>query len=264
MVQLFLRVSAAFLILAVFSFIITPTQAQDNPLYDTPVLRPQQGQILTFPSATVITTDDGFDNFDLGVDGAEPHMAVNPLNPLWYFNAYNTNAAHRSENGHDWTSTSPVFGFPMRGDPVIAYDSLGNLYYENMYGSPSVLGCKVLVSTNNGANWTASAGVTSVAGVDKNWIAADQTMGPYANYVYTTMTAGGGNGNFNRSTDRGVTWQNTASFGTQVLPGMMVAVGPNVLGGNNVSGGAVYVVTHSGSNGAGRYTFYVSTDGGLT
>jgi len=264
MVQLFLWVSAAFLILAMCSFIITPTQAQDNPLYDTPVLRPQQGQILTFPSATVITTDDGFDNFDLGVDGAEPHMAVNPLNPLWYFNAYNTNAAHRSENGHDWTSTSPVFGFPMRGDPVIAYDSLGNLYYENMYGSPSVLGCKVLVSTNNGANWTASAGVTSVAGVDKNWIAADQTMGPYANYVYTTMTAGGGNGNFNRSTDQGVTWQNTASFGTQVLPGMMVAVGPNVLGGNNVSGGAVYVVTHSGSNGAGTYTFYVSTDGGLT
>jgi len=265
MAQLFPRVIVAFSsFFAVCTCFLTPAQAQDNPMFDTPVVDPQQKSTIVIPNLTVITTDDGFDNFDLGVDNAEPHMAVNPLNPLWYFNAYNTNAAHHTENGHDWTSTSPAFGFPMRGDPVIAYDSLGNLYYENMYGSPSILGCKVLVSTNNGNSWTTSAGVTSVAGVDKNWIAADQTMGPYANYVYTTMTAGSGNGNFSRSTDQGVTWQSTASFGTQVLPGMMVAVGPDVLGGNNVSGGAVYVVTHSGSNGAGTYSFYVSSNGGVT
>ena len=89
-------------------------------------------------------------------------------------------------------------------------------------------------------------------------------MGPYANYVYTTMTAGSGRGNFARSTDFGATWTTTFSPTTQVLPGMMVAVGPDVLGGNNVSGGCVYVVTHSGTNAAGIYTFYVSTDGGVT
>ena len=46
---------------------------------------------------------------------------------------------------------------------------------------------------------------------------------------------------------------------------MMVAVGPDhfTLVGR-VSGGAVYVVTNSGSAFASTYTFYVSTDGGTT
>lgn len=212
-------------------------------------------------SVEVITTPDGFDNFKIGTDFAEPHGSANPLNPTQFFNAYNTNATHYTSDGHDWEFQSPAFGFPMRGDPVTAYDSLGNLYYENMYGSPSILGCKVIRSTDNGATW--GPAVTSIDGVDKNWIACDQTAGPFANYVYTTMTAGGGVGNFARSTDFGATWQTTFSPSTQSLPGMMVAVGPNVLGFNNISGGCVYVVTNSGSSVAATYTFYRSTDGGL-
>jgi hypothetical protein len=216
-------------------------KAQDDPLYDNTVgilppeaFVPRPGPL----SIEVITTPDGFDNFDLGVDFAEPHLSSNPQNPLWFFNAWNTNATHFSFDGHDWTAQSPSFGFPMRGDPVTAYDSLGNLYYENMYGSPSILGCKVIKSTDNGATWTSA--LTAIDGVDKNWIAADQTMGPFANYVYTTMTAGGGVGNFARSTDLGATWTTTFSPSSQSLPGMMVAVGPNVLDGNNISGGCVY------------------------
>ena len=249
--------------LCLLAFFVVPqlTQAQDNPLYDTPVPRPNLGPPSGTNTINVITTPDGFDNFDLGSTNAEPHMATNPLNTLWFFNAFNTNSAFRTTDGTNWAASSPNFATTVRGDPVTAYDSLGNLYYETMYGS-TIVGCKVIRSTDNGVTWTAS--VTSIAGVDKNWIACDQTMGPYANYVYTTMTAGGGTGNFARSTDFGATWQNTFSPNTQVLPGMMVAVGPNVLGGNNVSGGCVYVVTNSGSNGASVYTFYRSTDGGLT
>jgi hypothetical protein len=232
--------------------------AQDNPLLDTPVpIYPERTGIT--PSVTVITTPDGFDNFDLGSTNAEPHMSTTPLNPLWFFNAFNTNSTFRTLDGHTWTASSPSFP-NAAGDPVTAYDSLGNLYYETMK-SP-ITGCWVIRSINGGQTWTSA--VTSVAGVDKNWIAADQTMGPYANYVYTTMTAGSGVGNFARSTDFGLTWTTTFSPTTQLLPGMMVAVGPNVLGGNNISGGCVYVVTHSGTNGAGTYTFYRSTDGGLT
>ena len=44
---------------------------------------------------------------------------------------------------------------------------------------------------------------------------------------------------------------------------MMVAVGANTIGGD-VSGGAVYVVTNSGSAFASTYTFYVSTNGGAS
>ena len=141
------------------------------------------------------------------------------------------------------------------GGPVSAYDSLGNLYYENMYGSSTIQGCKVVVSTNNGATWATA--VTSVPGNDKNWIAADQTSGPYANYVYTTMT-NNSQGAFARSTDQGVSWQTTFTPSTQNLPGMMVCVGPN----GNIQGGCVYVVTNSGSSFSSTYTFYKSTDGG--
>lgn len=239
----------------------SPLFAQDDPRYDHNPLIPL-GPSLGPRSIEVITAEDGFDNFDLGVDQAEPHMSTNPRSPLWYFNAFNINNAHRTINGLDWVFSQPAFGFAMRGDPVTAYDSLGNLYYESMYGSPNILGCKLMVSTDNGATWSPS--VTSVAGVDKNWLAADQTRGPYANYVYTTMTAGGGTGNFARSTDYGATWTTTATFTQQNLPGMMVAVGPNILGGNNISGGCVYVVTHGGTNSAGIYRFHVSTDGGQT
>ncbi|HQU71145.1 MAG: T9SS type A sorting domain-containing protein [Calditrichaeota bacterium] len=212
----------------------------------------------------VSTDEAGFDNFFLGTDFSEPHLSTNPLAPTEYFNAWNTNDTHYTYDGFSWFSASPNFGFPMAGDPVTAYDSLGNLYYMNMFTSGgSIIGCKVIVSQDNGATW--SSALTSIDGRDKNWIAADQTMGPYANYVYCTMTgASSPVGNFSRSTDQGATWQTTFSPTTQTLPGMMVCVGPDVLNGNNVSGGAVYVVTNSGSSFSSLYTFYVSNDGGAT
>jgi hypothetical protein len=230
--------------------------AQDNPNVDNTVG-------LNFPAPigpiggntiNVITTSDGYDNFDLGSTSAEPHMSSNPLSPQWYFNAFNTNTTFHTENGTNWTTNNPAFP-SAAGDPLSAYDSLGNLYYETMK-SP-INGCWVVKSTNNGQTW--GTAVSAVAGNDKNWMACDQTMGPYANYVYTTMTPG----NFARSTDGGATFQTTATM-TNGLPGMMVAVGPNVEGGNNISGGCVYVVTHTGTNAAGIYTFYVSIDGGMT
>ena len=209
----------------------------------------------------VITDAQGYDNFNLGVAFAEPHLVQNPRNPLQYFASFNTNTAYRTNDAFNWLTNMPSFGTSVNGDPVNAYDSLGNLYYESMFGG--ITGCKVIKSTDNGTTWSAS--VTSVSGRDKNWIAADQTSGPYANYIYTTMTgpSTGSVGNFARSTNFGATWTQTDTFNTQVLPGMMVAVGPNVLGGSNISGGCVYVVTNSGSSFASTYSFYVSTDGGL-
>ena len=232
--------------------------SQDNPNLDnTANLIPQPSIMPDSPMGReILTSPEGFDNFYLGVDFAEPHMSSNPNNPTEYFNAFNTNATHYTYDGVEWTFQSPGFGFSMSGDPVTAYDSLGNLYYENMYNvGGSIVGCKVIKSSDNGATW--SAAQTSVAGFDKNWIAADQTSGPFANYVYTTMTPG----NFGRTTDLGQTWSQTWTFSTQTLPGMMVAVGPNTIGGD-IPGGAVYVVTNSGNAFSPTYTFYLSTNGG--
>jgi len=205
---------------------------------------------------TVITNTQGFDNFYLGVDFAEPHISINPNNPLRYFTAYNTNATHYTINGLDWFTNNPVFGYTMMGDPVTAYDSLGNLFYENMYGNgTTVYGTKIIVSTNNGQSWLSP--VNGNSGNDKNWISADQTGGPYANHVYGTMTPG----YFIRSTDHGASFQQVWNFTTQTLPGMMSCVGPR-LGPPDIPGGCVYVVTNSGNTFAPVYSFYISTDGG--
>lgn len=198
-----------------------------------------------------VITINGYDDFNLGIDFAEPHLSQNPLNPLQYFGAYNTNGAWRTSDGLNWTSSSPNFGVSPAGDPITTYDGAGNLYYETMYGTIS--GCKVIRSTDNGATWTTA--VTSVAGNDKNWMVADQTSGPNSGNIYTGMTPG----NFARSTNLGASWTTTNTFSTQNLPGFMICIGPN----GSTDGGNVFVVTNSGSAFASTYTFYLSTNGGL-
>ncbi len=236
------------------------TGVEDNPNVDQiplSLLQQWQGEPDVAPLSSVMTIDN-FDNFNLGVDFAEGNIAENPADPTWYFTAFNINGTHHTENGFNWYRNTPNFGANMRGDPVQAYDSIGTLYYENMYGS-TIQGCKVITSQDNGATW--GSPVTAINGGDKNWIAADQTAGPYANYAYTCMTSNSYNsGNFARSTDLGATWQNTFTTSTQSLPGMMVCVGAY----GNIQGGAVYVVANGGSAFSSRYTFFRSLDGGAT
>lgn len=236
------------------AFNIAMIAAQDdNPLLDQPPKQYWDNVLYTLPQPVAVITDNqGFDNFDLGIDFAECHISENPRQPTQYFLAYNTNATYYTMNGIDWQRNNPVFP-NAAGDPVTAYDSLGNLYYDNMK-SP-ITGTWNVKSTNNGQNWFSA--VTANLGNDKNWIAADQTGGPFANYVYGVMTPG----NFVRSIDNGASFTNT--FGaSNNLPGMMVCVGANVLNGNNIPGGCVYVVTNTGSSFAATYTFYRSTNGG--
>jgi len=211
----------------------------------------------SYVTSTIITINN-WDNFDLGVDFGESNMTANPGIPTWYFTAYNTNVGHYSEDGLNWVSVIPDFGSTMQGNPVVAYDSLGNLFYANMYGTTNtILGLKVVKSIDNGTTW--GPGITALAGNDKCWIACDQTNGPNANNVYACMT-NNEVGNFSRSTDHGQTYTSTFAPATQSIPGMMVCVGPN----NNIQGGSVYVVTNSGTQFASVYTFYCSHDGGLT
>lgn len=210
------------------------------------------------PLTTVVTIGD-YDNFMLGIDFAETSITNNPLNPLQYYAVWNSigtagGNGYFTNNGLDWTSGNPTWT-GMAGDVVVAYDSAGKLSYQNMYGSIS--GVKVAISSNNGQTW--GAPVIAITGSDKNWMAADQTGGPYSNYLYGTMTASSG-GNVARSINQGTSWQNMTNLSTQSLPGMSVCVGAE----GSVQGGAQYVVTNSGSSFSSTYTFYKSTDGGQT
>lgn len=245
-----------FSITIIFAFVgISISQMEDPNRDGMPEgFRRNLPPVIMTPMA-VVTLDD-FDNFNMGTDFAEGHISMNPLNPLQTFNAFNTNGTHYSNDGGlNWFVSNPAFP-NAAGDPVTAYDSLGNLYYETMK-SP-VTACWVAKSTNNGQTWLWT-NVSATTGNDKNWICADQTGGPYANYVYTIMT-NGSSASFARSTDFGATFTNTASLSPHALPGAMVCVGPN----GSISGGYVYAVTHSGSNAAGTYNFHLSTNGGLT
>jgi hypothetical protein len=250
------------LILPLLSLFITSSlypQGEEDPKVDHLTHQMIQSYVPMEFNADVITID-GFDNFNIGTDFAEPHMSVNPNDPLQYFNAFNINGAHRTYDGHDWLASTPPFGTSVAGDPVTAYDSLGNLYYMQMYGSIS--GAKVIRSSDNGQTWTSAA--NAVSGGDKCWMAADQTDGPYANYVYATMTSTSFTAhNFARSTDLGATFTQTYSVNDSPLPGAMVAVGPNVIG-SDVPGGCVYFVTNEGNSFGPTYRFFRSTDGGAT
>ncbi|MDO9511124.1 MAG: T9SS type A sorting domain-containing protein [Bacteroidales bacterium] len=240
------------------------SQPEDNPNLDripfaarTLPTAPTDGLLPLGP----VTVDD-FDNFNLGTDFAEGHISSNPLNPTEIFVTFNASGSaggngHYTLNGYDWLTTNPSWGGTMYGDVLSAYSGSGYLYYENMYGSGSIQGAKVARSDNGGVSWNSP--VIAIAGNDKNWMAADQTNGPYANSVYTTMTNGSA-GNFARSTNNGQTWQSTFAPSTQGLPGMMVCVGPD----GSTPGGSVYVVTNGGSTFASTYTFYRSLDGGTT
>ncbi|MEP7145712.1 MAG: T9SS type A sorting domain-containing protein [bacterium] len=238
----------------------TSTAQWDDPRYDRVPenLRTTEHSYFSSP-ASVVTIDD-FDNFDIGTDFAEVHIIMNPRNPLQSFAAWNNLTSsigargYYTINGYEWIAApNPVWGATVNGDPVTAYDSLGNLYFENLYGS--ITGTKVATSSDNGQTWN-NVGFGN-SGNDKNWIAADQTNGPYSNYVYTVMTPG----NFKRSTDRGLTFTQTFSS-SNTLPGNMVCVGPSLDG--TVQGGSVYFVTSTGSAFNATYTFNRSSDGGAT
>ncbi|MCA0388589.1 MAG: glycoside hydrolase [Bacteroidetes bacterium] len=252
------KVAAFFIIAGFFSSIFS--QGSPDAIFDRfpKDLEKTSPPFISIESVPVTIGD--YDNFFFGTEQAEPHFSMDPTNPKRMFAAYNINAAYYTADGWNWTRIVPSFGVSVQGDPLTAWGRDGVLHYQSMFGN--ITGSKNIRSTDGGVTWTAA--VTGVDGVDKNWMAIDQTTGPYSNYIYNVMTAGSGMGNIHRSTDGGVTFSRVTQLSTQALPGMMSAVGPYYNGTSWVDGGSVFVVTHSGTNAAGIYSFYHSTNGGAT
>ncbi|HAQ65305.1 MAG TPA: hypothetical protein DCR43_05580 [Bacteroidales bacterium] len=238
-----------------------PATKDENVLHDPMIMRPGYVAPNEDAVASSVVTIGNYDNFKLGVDFAECSITNNPLNPLQYFAVWNSTGSaggkgYYTLDGYNWNASSPSWT-QMRGDVVVAYDSSGNLAYQNMYGASSILGVKVAISSNNGQTWAAP--VNSNSGVDKNWLAADQTSGPFSNRLMGVMTANSG-GSVSRSSDNGVSWQSSPNLNPQNLPGMSICIGPD----GDIQGGSQYIVTNSGSSFASVYTFFESNDGGAT
>ena len=199
----------------------------------------------------IITDANGFDNFEIGVDFAEQMLVSNPRNPLNMQFGVNSSAgqnAYYTTDGYNWTSSNPSYHASTCCDPWSAFDSLGRL----TYGS-GVSGQYIYRSSNGGATY--GPPILSVSGNDRNTLAADQTNGPYSNYLYAAITPG----NFSRSINNGLNWTQTYAP-SNTIPGTMIAVGPN----GNTQGGCVMYVTNTGSTQNVTYTFHRSLDGGQT
>ncbi len=249
------------LFLIVFLLLSGVLFSQDLPDYSKfqSIVKPPAGWTsspLGTKSSTI--TMNGFDNFYLGVDFGEPHIATNPTDPQNSICAFNINSIYYTLDGINWIKTVASFpGFAVIGDPVVAFDSLGNAFYVQLYQNGSTYGICVSKSINKGITWNNTYNVanTTVGISDKEWIAADITGGPYSNNLYIGWRQfGSTNMRFVRSTNQGQTWSSPMTItGDQ---GAYLAVGAN----GSVQGGSLYF--------ANIYSAYIavtrSTDGGLT
>jgi photosystem II stability/assembly factor-like uncharacterized protein len=250
-----------FLVALALLLLTSPSSAQvdDKGLYDNikglELYPPGYGPRPHINGIDVITTPDGYDNFDVGIDNAEQHMSVNPNNILQMVFGVNSTVFRRTEDGAlTWAVATPPG--TNSGDPFTAYDSSGNVYVQWLSGSSN----PVFRSTNNGVSW--SSGVTSASGSDRNTLAADQSGGPFSGYVYAG--AWSPNCTFARSTNNGASFTITLTK-PNTTPGVIIAIGANVLNGQNVQGGCVYFTSITGANPqATTFNFWRSTDGGAS
>lgn len=192
-----------------------------------------------------VSTSAGFAETDIAVNPRDPNCFVASDNRVTGFSG--TPLVYYTTNGGvTWGSTSISSN---QGDPVFAYDSLGNSYCAVLSS-----GIRILKSTNNGVTWTNLGNIVSNANADKEWIAADQTNGPFQNHVYMAYVnfSTGASVDFWRSTNNGTSWTFVGNMGTGTPnPGPDVATGPN---------GRVYLAWYNG----GGTTVRVSTDGGAS
>lgn len=216
------------------------------------------------------------------VDGTgspeEVTIAINPLNPNILAGGANISSFYRSTNsGTTWTESQMVSNnLGVWGDPVVLFDSLGNLYYAHLSNPISGWWIDRIVvqkSTNNGQTWNDGVGIyqgINPQAQDKEWLAVDHTRSPYRGTIYATWTEfddyGSSSPNdssrirFSKSTNQGITWSNAVVISDRsgdcidsdnTTEGAVPCVGPN---------GEIYV-SWAGPLGL---VFDKSTNGGQT
>lgn len=202
-----------------------------------------------------IIDPNGFEEFYLGTDYAEPYIATNPLDP---FNSVCLfmNSVYVTTDGCNWkkTGTATV-------DPFVCFDAAGIVYITKINGSNLTL----VKSTNKGLNWLGPN--TIYTGSPDKWsIIADKTSGPYSNTLYaiwqewqtTTRLL-----RISRSTNGGINWNTPVKVNTgnqAYCP--WIALGPN----GSIDGGSVYYAfnTYDSNSDTIRVVVRRSTNSGIS
>jgi hypothetical protein len=184
----------------------------------------------------------------------EVTIAINPLNPNVLAAGANIDCFYRSTNGGlNWTESQLISNnLGVWGDPVVLFDSLGNLYYAHLSNPISgwwIDRIVVQLSTNNGLTWNDGVGIyqgIQPQAQDKEWLAVDHTQSPYRGTIYATWTEFDDYGSssasdssrirFSKSTNQGLTWSQTKVISDisgncidsdNTTEGAVPAVGPN-------------------------------------
>jgi hypothetical protein len=184
----------------------------------------------------------------------EVTIAINPVNPNILAAGANIDHFYRSTNGGlTWTESHLVSNsLGVWGDPVVLFDSLGNLYYSHLSNPISGWWIDRIVvqrSTDNGITWNEGVGVgqgMQPQAQDKEWLAVDHTQSPYRGNIYMTWTEFDNYGSsnpadssrirFSKSTDQGLNWSDPVIISDvsgncidsdKTTEGAVPCVGPN-------------------------------------
>ena len=231
----------------------------------------------------IILNSNSFSQYqNIRIDGPQSQqpeevtIAINPLNPDIIAAAANIDHFYLSTNGGlNWSESHLSSMLGVWGDPVVLFDSLGNLYYSHLSNPVSGYWIDRIVvqkSTNNGLTWNEGAGVGYVfpKNQDKEWMAVDFSQSPYKGNIYMTWTEFDDYGSsgindssrikFSKSEDQGITWSSSITISD---------VSGNCIDSDNTTEGAVPCVSPDGEiyvswAGPLGLVFDKSTDGGET
>ncbi|MCU7498231.1 MAG: T9SS type A sorting domain-containing protein [Ignavibacteria bacterium] len=209
----------------------------------------------------------------------EVSITINPANPLNIAAGANLNNYYYSfDGGKNWNEGTLTSTYGVWGDPSLAFDASGNLYFLHLSAPPANIGfwidrMVVNKSSDGGKSYDQGTGIgynPPRKNQDKGWITSDLTNSNFKNNLYISWTQFDKYGStlptdssrilFSRSTDGGQNWSNpiviSDSSGdcrdsSNTVEGAVPAIGPN---------GEVYI-SWSGPTGI---KFDKSLDGGLT
>ena len=200
-----------------------PLEKYDNPpafiyrLEIGPRMISQHGPFVSYQ----VNVDNGGNNI-IGDAANEPSIAVDPTdgNKMtigWrQFNSVSSNFRQggwgfTTDGGTTWTFPGVLENNVFRSDPVLNSDETGNFFYlslleffcDDMWGS-----------TNGGQSWMRLPSEGGSQGGDKQWFTIDRTNGAGHGFQYQAWSTAApcSFGQFNRSTDGGVSWQTPLSI----------------------------------------------------
>ncbi len=160
---------------------------------------------------------DASGNNILGDAANEPAIAVDPTDPNkmtigWrQFDTINSDFRQggwgfTTDGGVHWTFPGVLEPGVFRSDPVAHSDEIGTFFYLSLLGDNF---CDdVWRSTNGGQSYVEQSANGAGHGGDKQWFTIDKTGGPGHGFQYQFWSGffPCDTGEFNRSTDGGVTW----------------------------------------------------------